>query len=180
MAYKGITDNKNLNIPIPDDIISFLKENKYDNDLLYDVVYNTYNIYYNFAEIFKLTLKIGKGFRIKSIAMNINDEQKSISALQYTVKQYTPRSPIALMNAFDNMGDISEIIDITKNLNIHTLTMLYRMLYNNMCNDEAIKLGVTDKDKYNITFNTCRETSIAGIRQVFIQVAREYMKSKEQ
>jgi len=173
--------NEILNIP--PDIYRFLLLNNYDNELIETALNDTFYIPYNFVEIITKILKVGKDFKVKNNIINFDNDKASENILDYIKEKYTTRTPSILYASckFKFGADfVTYLSNKCRTLDISFNNMIYRVHELNMRINDAIKIAITEKEKYDITFRTgYGSVHTFGLNEVFYNVAREYIKDLE-
>lgn len=166
-------------VDVPGDVFKFLIENNYDNDILKAMLTSEISANYNFVDIFKKLLQVGKGFSVKNKLLNGSD----ISVVEYIISKYNTETTSDMRKHLMSKMDIShysKLIDKCKEHDICTNNVIYRIHSKNMTIKEAIELGIEERDKYKIDNTTGNKLRLSSnkryLADVFYEVTREYMR----
>lgn len=168
---------------IPSDVFKFLIKNNYDMIIIESLNKKYFSIRYNIVEAYKKILKSGIGFETKVKMMNDNATKDDTNIIYYIKHKLNPIGANKLDNQYNDYKGYNiyrYTLNRCRELNICSLEVMNRVINHNMTLDDAIAIGIEEKEKYGID-NTITEDSICSKKlvEVFYEVAREYMKERE-
>lgn len=163
-------------INIPSDIYKFLIKNNYDQSMFDMLVDKSIYIEYNYAEIFKAMLTVGKNYAEKCQLLGSDSSDKVlIRLIKSKIATYSIDEVEDI--AFDKLGGTNyrKLVKKCHRLKINKNDVMYRIAIKDMPVKDAIELGMEEKEKYGIDYEY-NTMSIYSVRRVFFAIAREYMK----
>jgi len=180
--YENKDDNEAIAVvDMPEDIFKFLVTNEYDNETIEKIAEEKLAMQYNYVEIIKKTLKIGRNFKKKNTVVNANTDEGKLCAIDYVTNKLNPIPSYILYSKYIlkyGKDKSDRLLKDCVRLGIHSRTVLYRELYENMTTEKAIDIGIEESNKYGIRSEVDVKFTI-GVKKICCNIIREYMKENQ-
>jgi len=141
-------------VHIPLDICKYLVENNYGNDVFEHLLTNSFNrkIKYNFVEVLRKIIKIGKEFDNKSAVIK-SDSKQPDGVVDYVIYKYNSWDISKLERQFKNSRSpkvVKELESKCVSLDISYNNVMYRYIMKKIPLNECITMGIDEREQYKI------------------------------
>lgn len=183
VVYDGLDGRFRPNQPsiinIPANIYKFIVENNFGNDVIKAFLDENMPVNYNFVEYFNFIIKHGSNFKEKSELLG-NKQSNILEFASDKCNKIHFQNLIWECKAKLGEEYYTELSSQCQNYDIHFFTFLYRLNNLSMPYDEAIQLGISERDKYKITYKhrNVSDGLLSGFNVVdsFYEYINEYIK----